>query len=63
MKKHTILFLAANPRSTGDGRFDPHVRRSALDQEASAIRRELKLSGYRHRFELVTRWRSSRWTC
>ncbi|HEX7837219.1 MAG TPA: hypothetical protein VF469_07130, partial [Kofleriaceae bacterium] len=47
MTKHTILFLAANPHGTD---------RRALDQEASAIRKELKRSGYRERFELVTRW-------
>jgi CHAT domain len=47
MMKHTILFLAANPRGTDQ---------RALDHEASAIRRELKRSGYRERFKLVTRW-------
>jgi hypothetical protein len=42
-----ILFLAANPHGTD---------RRALDQEASSIRKELKRSGYRERFEIVTRW-------
>ncbi|HEX3758766.1 MAG TPA: CHAT domain-containing protein, partial [Kofleriaceae bacterium] len=42
-----ILFLAANPRDTG---------RLALDREARAIHVELKRSGYRDRFEFVTRW-------
>jgi hypothetical protein len=45
--KHVILFLAANPRGTG---------RLALDQEARAIHIELKRSGYRDRFDFVTRW-------
>lgn len=56
MSKHTILFLAANPRGTGENQPNIQARRIALDQEANAIRRELSLSGYRHRFELVTRW-------
>ncbi|HWO25674.1 MAG TPA: hypothetical protein VNO30_43345 [Kofleriaceae bacterium] len=56
MSKHTILFLAANPDGADPGGVDPQVRRGALDQEASAIRKELRLSGYRDRFELVTRW-------
>jgi hypothetical protein len=47
MKKHVILFLAANPRDTG---------RLALDREARAIHVELKRSGYRDRFDFVTRW-------
>lgn len=46
-KKHVILFLAANPRDTG---------RLALDQEARAIHLELKRSGFRDRFDFVTRW-------
>src|SRR5213078_3101136 len=46
-KKHVILFLAANPRDTG---------RLALDQEARAIHAELKRTGYRDRFDFVTRW-------
>ncbi len=46
-RKHTILFLAANP--TGTDRF-------ALDREARAIQVELERSGFRDRFELVTRW-------
>ena len=45
--KHTILFLAANPLSTD---------RLALDREARAIQVELERSGFRDRFELVTRW-------
>jgi CHAT domain len=45
--KHTILFLAANPSGTD---------RLALDEEARAIRVELERSGFRDRFELVTRW-------
>jgi hypothetical protein len=45
--KHTILFLAANPLGT-----DPR----ALDREARAIQVELERSGFRDRFELVTRW-------
>jgi hypothetical protein len=45
--KHVILFLAANPIDTG---------RLALDREARAIHVELKRSGYRDRFEFVTRW-------
>ena len=47
MKKHTILFLAANPSGTD---------RLALDREARAIHMELEHSGYRDCFELVTRW-------
>jgi hypothetical protein len=47
MTKHTILFLAANPIGTD---------RIALDREARAIQVELERSGYRDRFELVTRW-------
>lgn len=45
--KHTILFLAANPLGTN------HL---ALDREARAIQIELERSGFRDRFELVTRW-------
>jgi hypothetical protein len=45
--KHTILFLAANPLGTD---------RVALDREARAIQVELERSGFRDRFELVTRW-------
>jgi hypothetical protein len=45
--KHVILFLAAKPSVTG---------RLALDREARAIHREPKRSGYRDRFELVSRW-------
>lgn len=47
MKKHTILFLAANPSGTD---------RLALDKEARAIQVELERSGFRNRFEFVTRW-------
>ena len=47
MKKHTILFLAANPIGTD-------LR--ALDREARAIRAELKRSGHRDRFAFETRW-------
>jgi hypothetical protein len=47
MTKHTILFLAANPRGT-----DP----LALDREAHAIEAELERSGHRDRFELETWW-------
>src|SRR5213078_1460835 len=46
-KKHVILFLAANPRDTG---------RLALDEEARDIHVELKRTGYRDRFDFVTRW-------
>src|SRR5215831_16488201 len=46
-KKHVILFLAANPSDTGH---------RALDREARAIHVELKRSGYRDRFDFVTRW-------
>jgi len=56
MTKHPILFLAANPHGPYPGGLDLRARRGALDQEASAIRKELKRSGYRDRFELVTRW-------
>jgi hypothetical protein len=45
--KHTILFLAANPLGTD---------RLELDREARAIQAELERSGFRDRFELVTRW-------
>src|SRR5258707_15150639 len=46
-KKHVILFLAANPHDTG---------RLAIDREARSIHLELKRSGYRDRFDFVTRW-------
>jgi WD40 repeat protein len=46
-KKHTILFMAANPLGTD---------RLALDEEARAIQAELERSGQRDQFELVTRW-------
>jgi hypothetical protein len=47
MKKHTILFLAANPSDTNP---------LALDREARAIQVELERSGYRDCFEFETRW-------
>lgn len=47
MKKHTILFLAANPLGTSE---------AALADEAHAIQAELELAGHRDRFEFVTRW-------
>lgn len=47
MKKHTILFLAANPRDTD---------RLALDREARSIQEELERSGHRDQFEFETRW-------
>src|SRR5262249_10046196 len=45
--KHTILFLAANPSGT-----DPR----AIGREARAMQVELQRSGFRDRFELVSRW-------
>jgi hypothetical protein len=45
--KHTIVFLAANPIR------DDQL---ALDREAREIQIELERSGYRDRFEFVTRW-------
>jgi len=47
MRKHPILFLAANPSGTD---------RLALDQEARAIQVELERSRWRDCFEFVTRW-------
>lgn len=47
MKKHTILFLAANPSGTD---------RLALDREAHAIQVELDRSGWRDHFQFVTCW-------
>jgi hypothetical protein len=47
MKKHTILFLAANPAGTSE---------HALGEEARAIQTELERCGYRDFFELATRW-------
>jgi WD40 repeat protein len=47
IKKHTILFLAANPTGT-----DP----LALGEEARAIQSELERSGCRDCFALETRW-------
>ncbi len=46
-KKHIILFLASNPSG---------IDRLALDREARSIHVELKRSGYRDRFDFVTRW-------
>jgi hypothetical protein len=47
MKKHTILFLAANPEDTD---------RLALDREAHAIQAEFERCGHRDSFDFVTRW-------
>ena len=47
LKKHVILFLAANPSGTD---------RLALDREARSIHAELRRSGFRDQFEFVTRW-------
>jgi hypothetical protein len=47
MKKHTILFLAANPTGTSQ---------LALGEEVRAIQAELERSGYRDCFALETRW-------
>jgi hypothetical protein len=47
MKKHIILFLAANPMGTPP---------AALDRQARAIQQELEGSGYRDRFEFETRF-------
>jgi hypothetical protein len=47
MRRHIILFLAANPIETD---------RLTLDREARAIQVELERSGARDRFEFVTRW-------
>jgi hypothetical protein len=47
MRKHTILFLAANPSDTD---------RLALDREARAIEVELERGRWRDCFEFVTRW-------
>jgi hypothetical protein len=47
MKKHTILFLAANPTGTPP---------AALDRQARAIQKELEGSGYRDCFEFETRF-------
>ena len=52
MRKHTILFLAANPQVTTNS--DRHVL--ALEEEARAIREELERGGHRDRFEFATRW-------
>ncbi|HWO19184.1 MAG TPA: CHAT domain-containing protein [Kofleriaceae bacterium] len=46
-RKHTILFLAANPSDTDW---------LALDREVRAIQAELERSDFRNGFELVTRW-------
>lgn len=45
-RKDVVRFLAANPGDIG---------RLALDREAHAIHLELQRSGYRDRFEFVTR--------
>src|SRR5215471_12411219 len=47
MKKHTILFVAANPSGTDQ---------LALDRESRAIQVELERSGHRDQIEFVTRW-------
>jgi len=47
MKRHTILFLVANPTELSP---------LALDAEARAIQIELERSGYRDGFDLQTRW-------
>jgi hypothetical protein len=47
IRKHTILFLTAHP--TGSSQ-------PALGEEARAIQVEIERSGYRHCFELETRW-------
>lgn len=47
MRKHRVLFLAANPRGTD---------RLALDREARAITTELERSKGRDSFEFATRW-------
>ena len=46
-KRHVILFLAANP---------PGTLRLSLDEEAHSVHVELRRSGYRDRFDFVTRW-------
>jgi CHAT domain len=46
-RRHTILFVTANHSDSNQ---------LALDREARAIRVELERSGFRDRFELVTRW-------
>jgi hypothetical protein len=45
--KQVVLFLAANPLGSDQ---------LALDQEARGIQLQLERSGFRDRFELVTRW-------
>jgi CHAT domain len=47
LAKHTILFLAANPKGSNP---------LALDREARDIHVELERSGCRDQFEFVTRW-------
>src|SRR5688572_24153153 len=47
MKRHTILFLPANPSG---------VDRLTLDEEARPVPAGLERSGLRDCFELVTRW-------
>jgi hypothetical protein len=47
MKKHVILFLAANPSSTS---------RLALDEECAAIERELRMTAHRDDFDFRSKW-------
>jgi len=47
MEKHTILFLAADPRG---------IDRLGLDREVRAIQQELESAGFRDCFEFETRW-------
>src|SRR5215468_6561475 len=47
MKKHVILFAAANPSSTS---------RLALDDECTAIERELRMTPGRDDFDFRSKW-------
>src|SRR5215831_18568117 len=47
MKKHVILFAAANPSSTS---------RLALDDECTAIERELRMTSGRDDFDFRSKW-------
>src|ERR1043165_911964 len=47
MKKHVILFLAANPRTSNPVR---------LDEECAAIERELRMTAHRDDFEFRPKW-------
>ncbi|HMG12969.1 MAG TPA: CHAT domain-containing protein [Gemmatimonadaceae bacterium] len=47
MKKHVILFLAANPIASS---------RLELDRECAEIQRELKMTPYRDDFQFESRW-------